>query len=59
MVYNRPDLNDIRKYAAEELKKLHPTVRRFVNPHIYVAGLEHRLYENRLRLILEQRKLIS
>ena len=59
LVYKRPDLHEIRNYAARELKKLHPTVKRFVNPHIYVAGLEHRLYENRLRLILEQRKLIS
>lgn len=59
LVYDRPDLNEIRNYAAQELKKLHPTVKRFVNPHIYVAGLEHRLYENRLRLILEQRKLVS
>jgi nicotinate phosphoribosyltransferase len=59
LVYSSPTLEEIKKNTSDELKKLHPTIRRFVNPHTYVAGLEHRLYENRLRLILEQRKLIS
>jgi nicotinate phosphoribosyltransferase len=51
--------NDIRQNAIDELSKLHSAYKRFVNPHIYIAGLERNLYESRLRLILEQRKLIS
>lgn len=59
LVYQRPALKDIRSFAADELRKLHPAIKRFVNPHTYVAGLESKLHERRLRLILEQRQLIS
>jgi nicotinate phosphoribosyltransferase len=59
LVYDKPALDEIRTFAAGELRKLHPSIRRFVNPHTYVAGLEHQLFEERIRLILQQRKLIS
>jgi nicotinate phosphoribosyltransferase len=58
LVYDKPALDEIRTFAAGELRKLHPSIRRFVNPHTYVAGLEHQLFEERIRLILQQRKLI-
>lgn len=58
-IYDEPDLLTIKKHAATELGMLHSSVKRFVNPHAYVVGLEKKLYELRLRLILEQRKLIS
>lgn len=59
LVYSKPEIHDSRQYAIDELSKLHSAYKRFVNPHIYIAGLERHLYESRLRLILEQRKLIS
>ncbi|NJN25850.1 MAG: nicotinate phosphoribosyltransferase [Cyclobacteriaceae bacterium] len=58
-VYQSPELADIRERVFKELEKLHTGIKRFVNPHVYVVGLEQRLYEKRLRLILEQRNLIS
>jgi nicotinate phosphoribosyltransferase len=59
LIYTKPKIQDIRQYAIDELKKLHYAYKRFVNPHTYIAGLERHLYESRLRLILEQRKLIT
>lgn len=59
LIYKSPSLPDIRKRTITEIEKLHSGIKRFVNPHVYVVGLEQRLYEKRLRLILEQRKLIS
>ena len=59
LVYKRPSILEIKELCNSELTKLHPSIKRFVNPHLYVAGLETRLYEARLRLILEQRKLLS
>jgi nicotinate phosphoribosyltransferase len=59
LIYKKPDIHKIRQNTIDELKKLHSAYKRFVNPHIYIAGLERNLYESRLRLILEQRKLIS
>ncbi len=58
-VYESPKITDIRNHVSEEVKKIHSGIKRFVNPHVYVVGLEQRLHEKRLRLILEQRKLIS
>lgn len=59
VVYNRPGLQEIKQNTANQLKKINPSIKRFVNPHTYVVGLEQRLYEKRLRLILEERKLIT
>ena len=59
LVYKSPGLPEIRSRVSDEIGKLHAGIKRFVNPHVYVVGLEQNLYEKRLRLILEQRKLIS
>jgi nicotinate phosphoribosyltransferase len=59
LVYKLPALKDIRQKAADEVSGLHSGIRRLVNPHQYVVGLEQRLHEKRLRLILEQRKLVT
>ena len=59
LVYESPDLNEIREIAKGEMTRIHTGIKRLVNPHIYVVGLEQRLYEKRLRLILEQRNLIA
>jgi len=59
LIYNLPPLIEIRKTVKSELQRIHMGIKRFVNPHAYVVGLEQKLYEKRLRIILEQRKLIS
>lgn len=59
LVYESPSLEEIRNTVKLEMAKIHSGIKRFVNPHVYVVGLERNLYEKRLRLILEQRKLIS
>ena len=55
IVYECPPLAESRKRTAEQLDRLHPTIRRFVNPHSYPAGLELGLHQLRTRLILEAR----
>lgn len=59
LVYEIPELTEIQNVVKAELTHIHSGIKRFVNPHIYVVGLEQNLYEKRLRLILEQRNLIS
>ena len=59
LIYKSPELSEIRNRVSEQLEKLHSGIKRFVNPHAYVVGLEQRLYEKRMRLILELQKLIS
>ena len=56
-VYKSPGLNSVRDRVREQLKQLHPGVKRFVNPHIYVVGLESSMCREKNRLILEARKL--
>jgi len=54
-VYNPPSLPEIREHARSELARLHPGIRRFVNPHVYPVGLEERLHDLRTKLILKAR----
>ena len=55
VVYARPDLEAVRARTQAELARFHPGIRRFVNPHTYPVGLEPRLHELRMRLIVEAR----
>ena len=54
-VYRSPPLAEIRARAIGEVARLHPGIRRLVNPHAYPAGLELRLHELRSRLTLQSR----
>lgn len=56
-VYQSPSLHDIRAHAQKQLSMLHPTIRRFVNPHGYPVGLEPKLHDLKTRLILQARGL--
>jgi len=49
-------LEQLRDRAAEELAKVHPGTRRFMNPHEYPVGLEPKLHELRKQMIAEARK---
>jgi nicotinate phosphoribosyltransferase len=54
-VYTSPSLPEIQEHARKELGRLHPGIRRFVNPHVYPVGLEERLHDLRTKLILKAR----
>lgn len=44
LVYERPTLQEIRKYCAQELDTLWDEVKRFDNPHTYYVDLSEKLY---------------
>jgi len=54
-VYEVPSIHDSRDRTIRELSRLHPGIRRFVNPHEYPVGFDLKLYELKTRLILEAR----
>src|SRR6185437_5894577 len=45
LVYDPPSLEEIRARAQRQLAMLHPSIKRFENPHRYPAGLELSLHE--------------
>ncbi len=49
------DLDRIRTRVQESLEKLHPTIRRLMNPHEYPVGLDIGLHELRDAMIREAR----
>jgi len=49
-VYATPSLDEVRQRTQSQLAALHPSIKRFVNPHRYPAGLERRLHEFRSQL---------
>jgi nicotinate phosphoribosyltransferase len=55
-LYQPPILEQIRQRAAEQLSHLHPTIRRFTNPHEYPVGLEQNLSDLRTRLLMQARR---
>lgn len=46
-----PGIEAIRAHAKAQLESLHPSSRRFLNPHVYPVGLESKLYERRAELV--------
>jgi nicotinate phosphoribosyltransferase len=55
VVYQTPPLPATQARAKEQLARLHPGIRRFVNPHQYPVGLTLELYELKTRLVREAR----
>jgi nicotinate phosphoribosyltransferase len=55
-VYEMPPIAEVRARARASVSALDPALLRFVNPHLYPVGLEPRLHERRMRLILEARQ---
>ena len=52
----RPDSGNLslaRLRAEKELKQLHPSIRRLMNPHLYPVGLEETLYLRRQKMMQE------
>jgi len=51
-----PSLEEIRGRARDQLGRLHPAIRRLLNPHVYPVGLERGLHNRRTELVLERRR---
>ena len=54
-VYEPPPLEAARARARDQVDRLHPGIKRFVNPHQYPVGLALELHELKTRLVLEAR----
>ena len=50
VVYLAPGLDEVQRRTQSQLAALHPSIKRFINPHRYPAGLERRLFEFRAQL---------
>jgi nicotinate phosphoribosyltransferase len=57
LVYDPPSLPVIKERARAQLGRLHPGLKRFLNPHRYPVGLERGLHEHKTELILQARKV--
>lgn len=57
LVYKERSLEETKSYCQAQLNRLHPGIRRLLNPHRYPAGLELSLHELKLQLVLEARGL--
>jgi nicotinate phosphoribosyltransferase len=56
-IYDYPDIHEIRQRAQTELGHFYEGVKRFLNPHQYVAGMEKTLYDKKVALIKKIRKI--
>jgi nicotinate phosphoribosyltransferase len=56
-VYEPPTAGEARARAREQIARLHPGIKRFVNPHQYPVGLSAELHELKTRLVLAARGL--
>lgn len=54
-VYQQPTLQEVRERSRSQIRSLDPTVRRFMNPHRYPAGLERSLADLRTEMTLQAR----
>lgn len=57
-VYDEPSLVEVKANAAKEMKRLHPGLKRLLNPHEYPVGLAPRLFELKEQLILAARPAV-
>lgn len=56
-VYRLPTLQEIRRRTQEELSRFPVGIKRFLNPHVYVVGMEKNLYDLKIDLIKQIRQL--
>jgi len=49
----------VQERARRELESLHPATRRLVNPHEYPVGLEQRVFDRRMELILSWKRAVQ
>lgn len=53
------NLQDIRKYAEEQLDTLDPSYRRIINPHIYKVSISDELMQLKTHMVSEFRKTMN
>ena len=58
-VYDLPSLKDIRQHTITNLSKFHPSIKRFLNPHQYIVGMEKSLYQSKVKIIRSIRSKIG
>ena len=57
LVYETPSLKFSQEKTCQALKQFHESIRRLLNPHTYPVGLEEKLYDLKLKLILKTKKI--
>ena len=50
-VYQHPTLQEIQKSTKENLEQFQVGIKRFINPHQYLVGMEKSLYDMKVQLI--------
>lgn len=55
LIYDLPDINEIRQRRIQDIERLDPGVRRIMNPHIYHVSLTKKLWDLKLSLIRSAR----
>jgi nicotinate phosphoribosyltransferase len=58
LIYKVPSIHQSRQRTFDQLEQFHPAIRRFLNPHIYPVGLEKRLFDLRMLLVLNAREIV-
>ena len=56
-IYQIPSLQEARQNTKQELGRFHVGIKRFLNPHLYVVGMEKSLYDLKIDLIKRIRGL--
>ena len=59
LVYDLPDLDDIRNFCHDEIDNLWDEIKRFENPHGYYVDLSKRLWAMKDRLLNEHGKTLE
>ena len=55
LCYESPSISDIQKNTFNNMDQFHPGIKRFLNPHQYVVGMENKLYRLKVNLIKDIR----
>lgn len=55
-VYQSPEVGAIRQRVKDQIKMLHPTIRRLDNPHEYPVGLESSYFDRKAELVKHHRR---
>lgn len=56
LVYQIPNLNQIRAHTKQELANFPVGIKRFLNPHLYRVGMEKQLFDIKVKLIKQARE---
>ncbi len=56
LVYNLPDVHEVRKYCLQQVDTLWDEVKRFDNPHDYYVDLSQKLWDIKYNLLKENGK---